>query len=245
MHSAWIVSPVLVLAAFIRGPKWRWIAAALVSVAAAIYDPNPMFWASSGCGVLLLASCIGREFIGAWVTLFFAGALVVFFAGSARYLLPIAAPVAILAARACSARTLALGFALQMPISLGLAVVNYQHWNAYREFASSLSSGIAQRRTWINGDWGLRFYLESEGALPMPKNQAFQPGDMVVTSELASLPITVALWCNSPNSRSGRRFRCASSQSTGTRRIRWHRPAEYCLSSSQPHRSIAYEPRSS
>jgi hypothetical protein len=189
VHSGWILSPVLVLAAFTRGPKWRWIAAALAAGAAAIYDPHPMFWASAGCGVLLLAWCFGRGFVGAWVLLFFAGALMVFFAGSARYLLPMAAPVAILAARATSTRTVALGLALQLPISLALAVVNYQHADVYRQFAASLSNQIATHRVWIDSDWGLCFYLESEGALPMPKNQVLQPGDMVVGSDLTQFPI--------------------------------------------------------
>jgi hypothetical protein len=193
VHSGWILSPLLVLAAFARGPRWRWIAAALAAAAAAIYDPHPMFWVSAGCGVLLLASCFRGGFVGAWVLLFFAGALVVFFAGSARYLLPIAAPVAILAARAAGTRVLALGFVLQLPISLALAAANYQHANAYREFAASLSSQIATHRVWIDSDWGLRFYLESEGALPMPKNQVLQPGEMVVSSDLTQFPITQPL----------------------------------------------------
>ena len=189
VHSGWLLSPVLVLAAFTRGAKWHWIVTALAAAAAAVYDPHPMFWVSAGCGVLLLASCFGRGFIGAWVLLFFAGALVVFFAGSARYLLPIAAPVVILAARAAGTRVLVLGFALQLPVSLALATVNYQSSHGYREFAKGLADQVAQHRVWIDRDWGLRFYLESEGALPMPKTQILQPGDMVVSSELTQFPI--------------------------------------------------------
>jgi len=191
VHSGWIISPLLVLAGFIRGSNWRWIAAVVVAVGGAFYDPNPLFWASLGCGVLLLTSCGGRDFLGSWVLLFFAGALAVFFAGSARYLLPIAAPVAILAARRCDAPVLALGFALQMILSLGLAVVNYQHWDAYRQFAAPLSKDAAGHRMWINGDWGLRFYLESEGAIPLPLGQALQSGELVVSSALAN-PLTVS-----------------------------------------------------
>ena len=41
----------------------------------------------------------GTRFLLAWIGIFFAGALVIFFSGSARYLLPMAAPVAILASR--------------------------------------------------------------------------------------------------------------------------------------------------
>ena len=39
------------------------------------------------------------RFLLAWIAIFFAGAVVIFFAGSARYLLPMAAPVALLASR--------------------------------------------------------------------------------------------------------------------------------------------------
>lgn len=190
-HSAWIVSPLIVIAAFGRGK--RWIFAAIASAAAAFYDPNPLFWGSIGCAVLLFAACYGKKFLNVWLVLFFAGALVIFYAGSARYLLPIAAPVAILAARACNTRVLAIGFAAQMALSIGLAMVNYQHWDAYRQFAASISSQVASHRTWINAEWGLRWYLESEGALPMARDQALQPGEIVVSSELASLPVHAPL----------------------------------------------------
>ncbi len=180
-HLGWIVSPVLVLAAFRRA----WIAAVVAAAAAALYDPNPMFWGSIACGVLVAAACFRRDFLSLWVMIFLAGGLIVFFAGSARYLLPLAAPVAILAARSASVQMLAVGFALQMAISLGLAAVNYRHWDEYRRFAASLPK---EPRTWVNAEWGLRYYLETQGALPLSRDQALTPGDIVVTSELA-LPI--------------------------------------------------------
>jgi hypothetical protein len=76
---------------------------------------------------------------------------------------------------------------LQLVLGLALAIVNYQHWDVYRTFAASLPH---DRRTWINAEWGLRFYLESNGALPLPKNPPLRAGDVVVSSELAyPLPI--------------------------------------------------------
>ena len=55
VHSGWIVSPLLVIAAFLaEKDRWRWIAAAVATLAAAFYDPNPLFWLSVGCGVLVL-----------------------------------------------------------------------------------------------------------------------------------------------------------------------------------------------
>jgi len=120
-------------------------------------------------------------FLAGWIALFFAGALAVFFTGSARYLLPIAAPFALLAASLPS-RWLAAGFAVQITVGLALAVANFQHWAAYRPFVDSLPKN---HRVWVNGDWGLRYYLEAQGALPLMRSQGLRPGDIVVTSELA------------------------------------------------------------
>ena len=178
VHSAWIVSPLL-----IRGNRLHWALGGIAALGGAFYDPNPMFWASLGLGVVVLSSCFRRGFLEAWILIFFAGALVVFFAGSARYLLPIAAPVAILAADRCSTPMLTIGLAAQMALSLGLAIVNYQTWGAYQQFAISLAPEASQRRMWVDHDWGLRYYLESEGALAVPRGQTFAPGDVVVSSK--------------------------------------------------------------
>jgi len=124
-------------------------------------------------------------FLLAWIGIFFAGALAIFFAGSARYLLPMAAPVALLASR-LRAKWLAVGFAAQLALSVGLAIVNYQHWAGYREFAESLGGATAGHRVWVDGEWGLRYYLESDGALPLRKTQQLRPGDIVVSSELGA-----------------------------------------------------------
>lgn len=125
-----------------------------------------------------------EAFLAAWILVFFAGAVAVFFAGSARYLLPIAASLAILASW-LSVRRLVWGFGLQMALSLALAAVNYHHWDGYRQFAASLKEQAAARRVWINGEWGLRFYLEADGGLPLIEGQAVRPGEMVVSSALA------------------------------------------------------------
>lgn len=121
-------------------------------------------------------------FLAAWIAIYFAAGIGIFFAGSARYLLPIAAPVALLVSRV-GARWLAAGFAAQMALSLSLASVNYQHWDGYRAFAASLKPQLENKRVWINGEW-VRYYLEAEGALPIKKEQAVRAGDIIVTSEL-------------------------------------------------------------
>jgi len=124
------------------------------------------------------------QFLVAWIAIFFASALVIFFAGSARYLLPIAAPMAMLAA-GLPKRWLAIGLALQMTLSLGLAVMNYQHWNAYRAYAASLAPVIENHRVWVDDEWGLRHYMEDLGALPLTKTQHLGAGDIVVSSQLS------------------------------------------------------------
>jgi hypothetical protein len=191
VHSAWIVSPVLVIAAFAKG-RWRILTACAAAAGAALRDPNPLFWISIGCAVLLLLHiALQREFLkeflnvflNGWIAIYVTGALLVFFAGSARYLLPIAAPLAILTARAASPPWLWTGWALQMALSVALAVANYQHWNAYREFAKSIPAN--SQRVWINTEWGLRYYVESAGGLPLPRNQTLQPHDIIVSSALA------------------------------------------------------------
>src|SRR6202035_2084443 len=55
VHSGWIISPLLVVAAFLnKKDKWRLIVAAAATLTAAFYDLNPLFWLSVGCGVLIL-----------------------------------------------------------------------------------------------------------------------------------------------------------------------------------------------
>ncbi len=189
VHSAWIVSPLLVIAAFWPKHRWRLLLAAAATLAAALYDVNPLFWLSIGCGVLVLTWLIKeaphRDFLAAWAVIFFVGALLIFFAGSARYLLPIAAPVAILAARTSAPRWLYAGFALQMILSLALATANYQHWDGYRQFAKTLAPTAAEHRVWVDAEWGLRYYLESEGALPLLRDQVVQPGETIASAALS------------------------------------------------------------
>jgi hypothetical protein len=128
----------------------------------------------------------GREaaFLTAWIALFFGGAAVLFFAGSARYLLPMAAPVALLVSH-LRTRWLAIGFAAQMALSLALATVNYQHWDGYRRFARQIRAATAGHRVYINGEWGLRYYVEADGGVPLERGQVLRAGDIVVSSRLA------------------------------------------------------------
>jgi len=201
-HAGWLVFPVLAVAAYWKARPWPRMAEPLIIAAAipgALLDPHPLYWIPFAAGVLVLVwiACSAlapleeqSRFPAAWFLIFFLGALGMFFAGSARYLLPIAAPLALLVSRVLAARPrwLYAGAAAQLLVSLGLSVVNYQHWDGYRSFARSLAKETADKRVWINGEWGLRYYFEAQGGLPLLRGQAVAPGDVVVSSRLA-LPI--------------------------------------------------------
>ena len=125
-----------------------------------------------------------------WIAIFFAGAVVLFFAGAARYLLPMAAPVALLASR-LRPRWLAPAFVLQLALGMALAAANGQHMDGYRRFATAMRGPSAGHRVWVNGEWGMRTYFENQGALPLLRTQRLKPGDVVVTSQLTgSVDIT-------------------------------------------------------
>jgi hypothetical protein len=125
----------------------------------------------------------GTRFLMLWAAIFFLCGLPIFFAGAARYLLPMAAPLAILASR-LPVRWIAPGFAIQLAIGLGLAAANYQHWDGYRQFAASIRSVTAGHRVFVDNDWGLRYYIESDHGRPALRGQHVRPGDIVVVSEL-------------------------------------------------------------
>jgi hypothetical protein len=173
-HLGWVVTPAAALAVFRREWIWAMGPAAL----AAWLDPNPLCWGSVYVGVLVLAGARKQGWLGMWILVFFAAALAMFFAGSARYLLPLALPVCILVA----AHTGYWAVASNVVLGLLLATANYQHWDGYRRLAAGAPE---DKRVWVNGEWGLRFYLESRGALPLLRGQPVQPGDFVVTSSLA------------------------------------------------------------
>jgi 4-amino-4-deoxy-L-arabinose transferase-like glycosyltransferase len=188
VHLSWLIFPALL----IQKTRLFLITFTASATAAAFIDPNPLFFLSIALGIsfliTLLRTIAKDHFLLLWTLIFFSFALVIFFAGSARYLLPIAAPVIILTLNRLHSRKrlLAAGLCLQLALGFALAHANYAHWDGYRRFIASLS--LENKRVWINGEWGMRYYAESAGALPIVRGQAVRPGDMVLSSRLA-LPI--------------------------------------------------------
>ncbi len=202
-HLGMLVSPLILAPALLRAARVELGFGAALALAQTLaldgYSPGEraLFWLAATMGLALLIHAAKRAAAGwrdaaelpaLWVVVFFAAAAAVFYAGSARYLLPLAPAVAILAAKLQSSRTwLAAGLATQMTLSLALAKSEYDYVNAYRDIATeSMGTGLA-RRAWSNAEWGLRYYLTHElGAQPLLANQDVPAGSVVVESALAA-----------------------------------------------------------
>ncbi len=196
-HLGWIVFPAAILLVA-RGPA---IPAALLAGVVALVLPGYTWWqrglwavsAAAGLAVLFLwGRKLWKERAGedgilaAWGVAFFAGAMLVFFAGSARYLLPLAAPVVLAVVRVCPRpRVLWAAVAANLALGLGLASANYHHAQEYRRFARHLAPLAGGQRLWSNAEWGLRYYLEQAGGEPLVKDQPVYAPALVVTSQLA------------------------------------------------------------
>jgi hypothetical protein len=121
------------------------------------------------------------------LVLYFAAAVVIFFAGAARYLLPLAAALALLAARGLADRPGWLRAAIAFNLVLGFAAawVNAEHWcgsRAASEEAMTLAGGAP---VWTSAEWGTRHYAERAGARPLPAGQRLSAGEFLLTTALS------------------------------------------------------------
>jgi hypothetical protein len=195
-HLGWMVFPPLVALLFFR-QRIVIVSALVGALVAAIVDFNLLWMVAFSTGVAILVECLlnfrnpGSDgFLRAWILIFFSAALVLFFAGSARYLLPVGAPLAILVANQIqisewAKRLWPWAVAVQLMLLLGLCFVNYRHWQSYQRFLAAIQPQLENKRVWVNSEWGFRFYAESMGALPLLKGQAIESGDILLTSKLA------------------------------------------------------------
>ena len=180
--------PFLVAAGYVQSYGLERLAAKLRIATALTVHLFYLIWPILlGAGIIFRRNDKPRSeswFLVAWIVLFFLCSVAVFPAGSARYLLPLAAPAALLISRLPTV-FLKTGFAVQLTLSLLLATVNYQHWDANRQFARSLAGEAERHRVWVNAEWSLRFYFEELGGRPVLENQQIPPGDLLVSSALA------------------------------------------------------------
>lgn len=195
-HLGWMASPLLL---------WIWLrdrrafllpALAIAALEALTLESYTaveltLFVVSGGLGLALLlataAQAVRRKsWPAAWLVVFFLAAVGLFYAGSARYLLPLAPAVALLlAGRLPSKPVFGAALALQLLLGIGLAESERRHAEGYRAFAQNLQPLAGKARIWSNAEWGLRYYLGELGGEPLLRDQSIPAGAVVVESDLA------------------------------------------------------------
>jgi len=146
--------------------------------------------------------------LAGWCLLYFGFAVLVFFAGASRYLLPLVAPMALLFVVQFAHRRLWMAVALAVNVLLGLNIsfAAYEFSRVYTEVAPPPGPAFL-----VNGEWGFRYYMLAQGGRVREENSVPFPGEWMVSSELslatncdslaeeASVPLrTTDLWARTP-----------------------------------------------
>jgi hypothetical protein len=120
--------------------------------------------------------------LAAWCLLYFAFACVAFFAGAARYLLPLAAPMVLLFVIQFRDRPRIVWLALMVNMLLGLDIsfAAYEFARVYANVAPPPG-----RPFLVNGEWGFRYYMVAKGGEPLEDVSVPIPGEWIVASDLS------------------------------------------------------------
>ena len=120
--------------------------------------------------------------LASWCLLYFAFTLAAFYAGAARYLLPLVAPAACLFVLENGGRRGRLGLALGWNLVLGLSL-SFALFEASRVYASVPPP--PGKTFLVNGEWGFRYYMVERGGRMIEARSVPAPGEWIVTSELS------------------------------------------------------------
>jgi hypothetical protein len=167
----WTLAPGLLAAILAGGYLW-WERALLL--AAVALGGNALLW---------LWECRRRNtMLAAWCLLYFGFAALVFFAGAARYLLPLAAPMVLLFVLQFHERPrwLALALGVNVVLGLSLSFAAYEFSRVYAEVPSPPGPSFL-----VNGDWGFRYYMVANGGRVLETTSIPRPGEWIVSSELS------------------------------------------------------------
>ena len=166
----WGLAPGLLVGFLVTDYPW-WERALLVIFVALGVNALVWLWESRKQPVL-----------AAWCLLYFAFACVAFFAGAARYLLPLAAPMVLLFVIQFRDRPRVLWLALAVNVVLGLNIsfAAYEFARVYAHVAPPPGN-----RFLVNGEWGFRYYMVAKGGEPLQDVSAPIPGEWIVASDLS------------------------------------------------------------
>ncbi len=146
--------------------------------------------------------------LAGWCLSYFAFAALVFFAGAARYLLPLVAPMVLLFVLQYNRRPRWLALALVVNVILGLNVsfAAYEFARVYRDVEPPPGGTFL-----ANGEWGFRYYMLRRGGQMLEVSSVPRPGEWIVSSELSlggnydslaeeiAVPLrTTDLWARTP-----------------------------------------------
>jgi hypothetical protein len=179
------------VAAQLRQPA-LWVVI-VAGIALAVFVPGYAAWEramlafffAAGVGTLAWLWHARRDepFLAAWCLAYFAFTLVAFFAGAARYLLPLAAPLVLLFLRACENRQgrLIAALAVNLVVGLNISYAAYGFARVYTRVPPPSPAPFL-----VNGEWGFRYYLVEKGGRPIQRASVpAVPGEWIVSSELS------------------------------------------------------------
>lgn len=147
-----------------------------------------------------VASKSAGLFLPLWFFGILLACLLLFYAGSARYTMLAAPPLILIWLRELERKVRGnpyllrnlvwLGFFLTLPFSLWIAQADYRFAAMYRQAAAELAGEYAApgRTVWFTAEWGLRHYLERQGARPLPRNSAEPESGDIILKPYVSFP---------------------------------------------------------
>jgi hypothetical protein len=155
----------------VRGYPWWERALLLIAVTLGV---NALLW--------LWEARRNNPVLAAWCLLYFSFAVLVFFAGASRYLLPLAAPMVLLFVLQSNGRTtrMALALALNLLLGLNISFAAYEFARVYAQVDAPPGPTFL-----VNGEWGFRYYMLARGGRTLEANSVPRPGEWIVSSELS------------------------------------------------------------
>lgn len=171
LRRLWGVVPGAALAAFVHDYAW-WERGMLVVCVALGF--NALLW--------LWESRKRQPILAAWCLLYFGFALLVFFAGASRYLLPLTAPMAILFVLQFGERRSKMALAVAAAVFLGMNVsfAAYEFSRVYADVPPPPGKTFL-----VNGEWGFRYYMLQRGGRMIETSSVAWPGEWIVSSQLS------------------------------------------------------------
>ena len=123
-----------------------------------------------------------QPLLASWCLLYLLFAFWAFFAGAARYLMPLAVPLVILFVwqNESSPRRLKFALGISMFLGFNLSYADYELARVHSELPPPPGKPFL-----VDGEWGFRYHMVSLGGEPLQRQSEWRPAQWIVTSEMA------------------------------------------------------------